>query len=92
MQNIKIRKGSKEEYVFGILTKKANDLNVAVYDSTKSDKKDYFYRGYAVLKQMGVVIRISPHTYLINPNYFTPFDQYKQKVLQHWLEVTNKNH
>ena len=91
MSRNQIRKGSKEEWVFNLLAYKANpDTNIAKTTPELSGNKDKFGKGYAVLKRMGAVIKISNGEYLINPNYLRPFTPHYQPVLKHWLELTSK--
>lgn len=90
---MKIRKGSNEEWLFNLFRVKANpDTNIVKYDAIESGNKDKFYKGIAILKQQGLIAKISNGIYLVNPNILKPFHPNYQPVLKHWLEVTNKNH
>ncbi|MBP94146.1 MAG: hypothetical protein CMC55_08525 [Flavobacteriaceae bacterium] len=91
--NIKIRKGSNEEWVFNLLRKQSDyNTNIANITPTESGNKDKFNKGYAILKLEGIAHRVSNGIYLINPNVLRPDGNNYNKVLEHWLAVTNKNH
>ncbi len=90
---MRLRKGSKEEWVFNLLLNKSDlDTNIVKFNPLDSDNKDKFYRGVALLKNDGLIAQLGVGVYMLNPHEVKPLAIDKTKVLQHWLEVSNKNH
>lgn len=93
MSRNQIRKGSKEEWVFNLMSLKANpDTNIVNMTPESSGDKNKFNNGYAILKQMNIVFKLKNGVYLINPQVLPVFTPHHQTVLKHWLEVTSKNY
>lgn len=93
MQRKELRKGSREEWVFNLLSLRSNpDTNIVNYTPEMSGNADKFNKGYAVLKQMGYIIKLFNGSYLINPQILPVFEPHRAKVFSHWLEVTGKKH
>lgn len=92
MPNLKLRKGSKESYVFGLLVSKVDPkTNVSVLNPVSREERHKINGGAAVLKQMNVISTIGLDSYMINPSYWFEGDQINQLKTK-WLEITNKNY
>lgn len=92
MPNLKLRKGSKESYVFGLLVSKIDPTtNIVGVTSSNREERHKINGGLAVLKQMNVVSTVGLDGYMVNPSYWVD-NKYSNHLKLKWLELTNKNY
>ena len=78
---------------FNVGSKEQPEINVVVIRSDIKHTIDTaeIFRAYKVLKAEGVLIRVKPHHYMVNPSFLLPYEAADyHKAADMWFQLTGE--
>lgn len=67
------------------------NLSIIESSSITQTERNRVSKGYSELKERGLVLRIKPHVYLLNPRLSPPLPEYFDDVYLRWLKLTENS-